>query len=77
MRVPCNASKPGGARKRARRQPGTAQSDVRLRAGRGIGTQTAAMVLHDRVALQPGERIKVAPDLSKAHLFSVEGNRLN
>ncbi|RDJ08705.1 ABC transporter ATP-binding protein [Rhizobium grahamii] len=42
-----------------------------------IGTQTAAMVLHDRVALHPGDRIHVAPNLSKAHLFSVEGKRLN
>ncbi|MEK1895754.1 MAG: hypothetical protein AAAB20_21190 [Rhizobium sp.] len=42
-----------------------------------IGSQTAAMVLHDRIALHPGEAIKVVPDLSKTHLFSSEGMRLN
>ncbi|MDK1491908.1 sn-glycerol-3-phosphate ABC transporter ATP-binding protein UgpC [Sinorhizobium sp. 7-81] len=42
-----------------------------------IGSADANLVLRDRINLEPGQRITVAPDLSKLHLFSADGNRVN
>ena len=34
--------------------------------------RTLVMVVHDRLALRPGEVVRVAPDWRKAHLFDVD-----
>jgi multiple sugar transport system ATP-binding protein len=42
-----------------------------------IGSTTATLLLRERIDLQPGQSIKVAPDLAKIHLFSPSGGRVN
>ncbi|MCG5479162.1 ABC transporter ATP-binding protein [Sinorhizobium alkalisoli] len=42
-----------------------------------LGSAEMTLVLRDRVDLDPGQPITIAPDPSKIHLFSSEGVRLN
>ncbi|WEX89864.1 sn-glycerol-3-phosphate ABC transporter ATP-binding protein UgpC [Sinorhizobium garamanticum] len=42
-----------------------------------IGSADTSLVLRDRIDLEPGQQIAVAPDLSKLHLFSAHGARVN
>ncbi|THK37793.1 sn-glycerol-3-phosphate ABC transporter ATP-binding protein UgpC [Ensifer sp. MPMI2T] len=42
-----------------------------------IGSADTSLVLRDRIDLEPGQQIAVAPDLSKLHLFSASGTRVN
>ena len=42
-----------------------------------VGTQTATIVLHQRVDLKPDQQIHLAPKSEKIHLFSAEGNRID
>ncbi len=42
-----------------------------------LGSADANLVLRDRVDLQPGQPVHVAPNLPKLHLFSAQGTRVN
>ncbi|OAP36333.1 sugar ABC transporter ATP-binding protein [Sinorhizobium glycinis] len=42
-----------------------------------LGSADANLVLKDRVDLQPGQPVQVAPDRAKLHLFSAQGIRVN
>ncbi len=42
-----------------------------------IGSAETTLVLRDRLHLDPGQPITIAPDAAKIHLFSSEGVRLN
>ncbi|WP_018237497.1 ABC transporter ATP-binding protein [Ensifer sp. BR816] len=42
-----------------------------------LGSADANLVLRDRIDLEPGQRVHVAPNLAKLHLFSAQGTRVN
>ncbi|PDT50230.1 sugar ABC transporter ATP-binding protein [Sinorhizobium fredii] len=42
-----------------------------------LGPSDANLVLRDRIDLEPGQPVRVAPDLAKLHLFSAKGMRVN
>ncbi|CAN7590217.1 sn-glycerol-3-phosphate ABC transporter ATP-binding protein UgpC [Pararhizobium sp. LjRoot235] len=42
-----------------------------------LGNADITLLLRERVELQPGQVISIAPDLSKVHLFDKDGLRLN
>ncbi|WOS65099.1 ABC transporter ATP-binding protein [Sinorhizobium fredii] len=42
-----------------------------------LGPSDANLVLRDRIDLEPGQPVRVAPDLAKLHLFSAQGTRVN
>ncbi|NRQ12984.1 ABC transporter ATP-binding protein [Ensifer sesbaniae] len=42
-----------------------------------VGTQTAGIVLHRRVDLEPDQQIHIAPKTDKIHLFAADGTRVN
>ena len=42
-----------------------------------VGTVDVVLVLRDRIALEPGQQVSLAPDLRKVHLFSAGGTRVN
>jgi multiple sugar transport system ATP-binding protein len=42
-----------------------------------LGNADVTLLLRERVELQPGQVISIAPDLSKVHLFDKDGLRLN
>ncbi|MEY9559024.1 ABC transporter ATP-binding protein [Sinorhizobium fredii] len=42
-----------------------------------LGPSDANLVLRDRIDLEPGQPVRVAPDLAKLHLFSTQGTRVN
>ncbi|MBW9065913.1 sn-glycerol-3-phosphate ABC transporter ATP-binding protein UgpC [Rhizobium herbae] len=42
-----------------------------------LGSAHVTLLLRERVELQPGQEISIAPDLSKVHLFDKDGLRLN
>ncbi|WP_037416533.1 sn-glycerol-3-phosphate ABC transporter ATP-binding protein UgpC [Sinorhizobium sp. CCBAU 05631] len=42
-----------------------------------LGSAEANLVLRDRIDLEPGQQVHVAPDLAKLHLFSAQGTRVN
>ncbi|MDR9809957.1 ABC transporter ATP-binding protein [Rhizobium hidalgonense] len=42
-----------------------------------LGNVDISLLLRERVELEPGQQISIAPDLSKVHLFGTGGNRLN
>jgi multiple sugar transport system ATP-binding protein len=41
------------------------------------GTASATLLLRERIELQPGQPVNVAPDLTKVHLFSDDGKRVS
>jgi multiple sugar transport system ATP-binding protein len=42
-----------------------------------LGSVEITLLLRDRIELRPGQTISIAPDLTKLHLFGVDGRRLN
>ncbi|ULJ72632.1 ABC transporter ATP-binding protein [Rhizobium gallicum] len=42
-----------------------------------LGDADVTLMLRDRIELQPGQTISIAPDLTKVHLFGEDGRRLN
>jgi multiple sugar transport system ATP-binding protein len=42
-----------------------------------LGSADATLVLRDRIDLEPGQQIAVAPEITKLHLFSDKGMRVN
>lgn len=42
-----------------------------------LGNADITLLLRERVELQPGQEISIAPDLAKVHLFDKDGLRLN
>jgi multiple sugar transport system ATP-binding protein len=42
-----------------------------------LGNADITLLLRERVDLQPGQQISIAPDLTKVHLFGENGVRLN
>jgi multiple sugar transport system ATP-binding protein len=42
-----------------------------------IGTQQLVGIFRERIALRPGETIRVIPDLAAIHLFDAGGKRVN
>ncbi|MEK1931454.1 MAG: ATP-binding cassette domain-containing protein, partial [Pararhizobium sp.] len=42
-----------------------------------LGNADVTLLLRERVELQPGQEISIAPDLSRVHLFDKDGLRLN
>jgi multiple sugar transport system ATP-binding protein len=42
-----------------------------------LGNADITLLLRERVELQPGQQISIAPDLTKVHLFGETGSRLN
>ncbi|PDT82442.1 sn-glycerol-3-phosphate ABC transporter ATP-binding protein UgpC [Sinorhizobium sp. BJ1] len=42
-----------------------------------LGSADANLVLRDRIDLEPGQPVHIAPNLAKLHLFSAQGTRVN
>jgi multiple sugar transport system ATP-binding protein len=42
-----------------------------------LGSAEASLVLRDRIDLEPGQPVHIAPDRAKLHLFSAQGTRVN